>query len=113
MSYIRAMGCAPPRDLGKECRRCLNKALNLFHCFHSFPAPRLERESCNRTIPKVLVHLGALRGLIYSSDKWDPGRPKTFIHFMETPPRLACNPEGTRLYIIGGSYRITPRGIEG
>jgi hypothetical protein len=60
-----------------------------------------------------LVHLGALRGLIYSSDKGGYGRPKTYIHFMETPPRLACDPRGTQLYIVGGRYRVTPRGIEG
>ena len=38
-------------------------------------------------MPKVLVNLGELRGLIYSSDKEQCGRPRTFIHFMETPPR--------------------------
>jgi hypothetical protein len=86
------------------------KRFRLFHCFA--PA-QVVRAPCRRVIPKVLVHLGYLRGLIYSSDKQTPKQPRTYIHFMETPARLACNPEGTQLYIIGGRYRVTPRGIEG
>jgi hypothetical protein len=85
----------------------------LFHRFHRFPAPGVIQRPCRRLIPKVLVHLGELRGLIYSSDKGEHGRLKTYIHFMQTPPRLVCNPQGTQLYIVGGRYRVTPRGIEG
>ena len=33
----------------------------------------LVRAPCRRLIPKVLVHLGHLRGLIYSSDKGTQG----------------------------------------
>ncbi len=32
---------------------------------------------------------------------------------MQDPPRLVSNIEGTQLYILGGSYRVTSRGIEG
>jgi hypothetical protein len=64
-------------------------------------------------MPRVLVKLGELRGLIYSSDKEQCGRPRTFIHFMETPPLLACDPTGKQLHIIGGDYCVTSRGIEG
>ncbi len=97
-------------DVSNGCVRAAEKRFRLFHCF----APgRVVRAPCRRVIPKVLVHLGYLRGLIYSSDKQTPKQQRTYIHFMETPPRLACDPEGTRLYIIGGRYRVTPRGIEG
>jgi hypothetical protein len=64
-------------------------------------------------MPRVVVELGRLKGLIYSSDRGSCGMPKTFIHFMETPPVLACNPSGKQLYILGGNYRVTRRGIEG
>jgi len=64
-------------------------------------------------VPKVLVHLGALRGVIYSSDRGDPGGVRTYIHFMEQAPLLACDSAGTQLYILGGRYRVTRRGIEG
>jgi hypothetical protein len=32
---------------------------------------------------------------------------------LENPPMLACNAAGTQLYILGGQYRVTRRGIEG
>jgi hypothetical protein len=91
----------------------LAKAQRLFCLFHRFPPPVMTRLRCQRMMPNVLVHLGYLRGLIYSSDKGDRGLHRTYIHFMETPPRLACDAEGSQLYILGGRYRITPRGIEG
>ena len=71
------------------------------------------REPCRRVIPRVLVGLGELRGLIYKSDKGQQGRPQTYIHFMEEPARLASDPEGKQLYIIGGNYKVTARGIDG
>jgi hypothetical protein len=67
---------------------------------------------CRRTVPRVLVQLGALRGLIYAADRGDGGT-RTYIHFMDDEPLLACDPNGTQLYIVGGRYRITRRGIEG
>ncbi|MEO8134771.1 MAG: hypothetical protein ABI831_12425, partial [Betaproteobacteria bacterium] len=67
----------------------------------------------SRVIPPIVVQLGELVGVIYRSDKWQAGQPRTYIHRMEDPPRLVCNPEGTQLYVIGGSYRVTPQGIEG
>jgi len=32
---------------------------------------------------------------------------------METPPRLVCDAKGKQLYIIGGNYKVTARGIDG
>jgi hypothetical protein len=32
---------------------------------------------------------------------------------MRTPPWLAANAQGNQLYILGGRYRVGPRGIEG
>jgi hypothetical protein len=96
-----------------HCDSDMNSAQQLFELFHSFPAPRVLNQPCPRMVPPLLVKLGELRGLIYRSDKEQCGRPRTFIHFMETPPLLTCNPAGTQLYIVGGNYRVTPRGIEG
>jgi hypothetical protein len=64
-------------------------------------------------MPPIVVELGNLLGLIYRSDKGQPGRQRAYIHVMQDPPRLVSNPEGTQLYIVGGSYRVTRRGIEG
>ncbi len=110
MSYVRVSY----RTAGTGGRKdCMNCAHALFQTFHCFPAEAIRKRRWNRVMPRVLVELGRLKGLIYSSDRGGFGRPRTFIHFMETPPVLACNPSGNQLYVLGGNYRITRRGIEG
>ena len=60
------------------------------------------------------VALGELLGVIYRSARLGAGRrPRAYIHLMRTPPRLVSNLKGTQLYIVGGRYRVTPRGIVG
>jgi len=90
-----------------------DRAQRLFERFHAFAPPVLLRQGCSREIPEVLVKLGNLRGLIYTSDKGRCGQPRTYVHFMETEPLLACDPAGRQLHILGGRYRVTARGIEG
>jgi hypothetical protein len=94
-------------------RRKLREGVTLYREFNRFSPAHLVRAHHPRVVPPVAVELGDLVGLIYRSDKGKPGSPKNYIHFMENPPRLASNVEGTQLYIVGGSYRITRRGIEG
>jgi hypothetical protein len=100
VSYV---GCAPAP---------LDDALDLFRCFHRFAAPRIVRARVPRR-PRVLVQIGALRGVIYTAEKDRSGGRRTYIHFMDDPPLLACSPCGTQLHIVGGTYRVTPRGIVG
>lgn len=85
----------------------------LYQRFNQFPADHIEHVHHNRQIPQVVVALGELTGIIYRSDKWQPGRPRTYIHFLNDKPRLVSNVEGTQLYIVGGNYRVTTDGIEG
>jgi hypothetical protein len=89
------------------------EAAALFRSFHRFGPGQVIRMPHPRRMPVVLVHLGWLQGLIYSSDRGSPGRPRRFIHFLETPARLTCDPLGEQLYVLGGRYRVTHRGIEG
>jgi hypothetical protein len=93
--------------------REFREGMTLYREFNRFGPSRVLRIRHSRPIPPVAVELGDLVGLIYRSDKRQPGRPRAYIHFMQDPPRLVSNPEGTQLYIVGGSYRVTRRGIEG
>jgi len=102
LSYLRT--CTRPS---------VQPAMALFRTFHHFPPAGVTYRSCRRLMPRILVRLGRLKGLIYSSDRGQRGRPRTFVHFLETPPMLACDEAGTQLYILGGRYRVTRRGIEG
>jgi hypothetical protein len=100
-----ALGC--PR--GTEA----DEGARLYCRFNRFRPSRWIRLRHRRVMPPVVVELGRLTGLMYRSDKWQQGRPRTFIHFMEEPPRLVCDAAGTQLYVVGGRYRVTGRGIEG
>ncbi len=79
---------------------------------HSSPSQVIKVRH-SRVMPPVVVQLGELVGLIYRSDKGQPRAPRTYIHFMENPPRLVSDARGTQLYIVGGSYLVSAQGIEG
>ena len=113
MAYIVSIRFRKPISCSERAAPDLELARQLFERFHSFAPPQILYRPCRRMIPNVLVKLGQLRGVIYSSDKEQCGRPRTFIHFMETPPLLASDADGKQLYIVGGKYRVTSRGIEG
>jgi hypothetical protein len=98
------------------CRRVpesLRRAQELFRQFHCFPSKETIRVPQGRAIPEVLAHVGELCGLIYRSDRGQRGRPRTFVHFFKLRPQLTCDARGKQLYILGGSYRVTQRGVEG
>ena len=85
----------------------------MYQQFHGRHPAKIKRLRASRHIPPVLVELGELRGVIYRSDKWTPGVKRNYIHFMDQAPLLVSNPEGTQMYILGGNYRVTHKGIEG
>lgn len=91
----------------------MQQGMGLYRAFNGFEPSQVVKVHHFRVIPPVVVELGELVGLMYRSDKGQPGQPRTYIHRMENPPRLVSNIEGTQLYIVGGSYQVTPRGIEG
>ena len=95
-------------------RRNMQHGHALFRTFHRYCADRVMRVRARRVMPEVLVQLGRLKAVIYTSDKGRPGqKPLTYIHFMERQPWLTCDATGRQLYIVGGRYRVTARGIEG
>ena len=91
----------------------INAGGHLYRQFNQFQPDRTLTVRYPRVVPPVVVQLGELVGVIYRSDKWHRGSARTYVHFMEQRPRLVSNPAGTQLYVVGGSYRVTPRGIEG
>ncbi len=101
-------GLAGPRALSGD----LRDASVLYRRFSQLPARSVQRIAHPRVVPPVVVELGRLVGLVYRSDKW-VGRPRNYIHFMKDPPRLVCDVTGRRLFVVGGSYHVTARGIEG
>jgi Transglutaminase-like superfamily len=86
---------------------------DLFRRFNQFEPRCITRVTHWRVLPPVVVQIGELVGLIYRSDKWQRGEPRTYIHVLRDPPRLVSDIKGQQLFMLGGSYRVTPRGIEG
>jgi hypothetical protein len=66
-----------------------------------------------RIVRLPLKPVGELRGVIYRTRRVPGEAPKNYVHFFKRSPLLAADPMGRRLFIIGGQYRMTRRGIEG
>lgn len=66
--------------------------------------------------PRVLVKLGTLAEIAYSTNKRGDG-PSTYVHsFGEgggRRPSLAMDVDSGRLHIVGGTYRVKREGIVG
>ena len=75
---------------------------------------QMMRVRLTRIVRRPLRAVGELRGVIYRTRRVPGEAPKNYVHFFQQRrPLLVTNPTGTRLYIMGGQYRVTPRGIEG
>lgn len=105
-------GSASAIDTRAPLSRAVAEASALYRRFTRFPPRSLQRITHRRLMPPVVVELGRLAAVVYRSDKW-VGHPRTYIHYMEDPPRLVSDVAGRRLFLIGGSYHVTARGIEG
>lgn len=68
----------------------------------------------SRVVRLPITPVGQLRGLIYRVSRRPGEEPKNYVHFFKDKlPILATNPSGTRLYIVGGQYKVTKSGIHG
>lgn len=86
--------------------------VDLFDEFHDFePTTAIVYKIDSLRIPDVLVRLGELVEVTYKSDKFDR-RSRLYVHkFGKDKPVLAASKDGC-LFIVGGGYKITARGIE-
>lgn len=63
---------------------------------------------------KTFVALGELVSISYLTIKGGDSAPTEYVHrFKKTLPVLVYGKKNARLYIAGGSYTVTTRGIEG
>ena len=91
--------CEPPMRPAATFRerRTLSGAVQdasaLYRRFSRLPARSVQRVSHQRLVPPVVVELGRLMAVVYRSDKW-VGHPRTYIHYMEDPPRLVSDVAG-------------------
>lgn len=89
------------------------RALRTFRKWHQFDPKAITQVKGSRAIPARLVKLGEIPEIVYRSDKWS-GKPQTYLHKCGNPRPLLCtDPDGKRLFIVGGRLRVTARGIVG
>jgi hypothetical protein len=78
------------------------------------PCPSAISVRVARVVRLRIAPVGQLQGVIYRASRVPGEEPKTYVHFFKGRlPMLAANPSGTRLYIVGGQYRVGRNGIHG
>ena len=82
-------------------------------CAYGSPYSRSVALRIVRVQQRPLTPVGELRGVIYRKPGPPGEAPKNYVHFFTQSPLLAADPTGRRLFIVGGQYRVTGRGIEG
>jgi len=62
-------------------------------------------------IPKVLVTIGQVDGILYTTVR--DGVKEKYIHRFRSKsrPLLAVSPDGNSMVLLGGAYQFTERGI--
>jgi hypothetical protein len=63
-------------------------------------------------LPKVMLTIGDCIGIMYRTHRG--GRTDSYLHRFKksSRPTLCCSSDGKTLYLLGGAYRVTNRGIE-
>ena len=93
----------------------LGRACALYRRFFGQAPDHIGTARLEASRPRVLVELGELRALVYRAARGngEHAAKQSYVHYFDTPPRLLADPEGQRLFIAGGRFRVTRRGIEG
>lgn len=101
----------PRRNPVEVAPRELEQGKRAFARWNGFDATRAEVMRATPT-PRVAVQLGEIHAIEYVSAKWT-GRREKYRHVFHTPrPQLCTGPDSKGLIILGGGFKVTPRGIE-
>lgn len=107
-----------PRARAASARRnpsgaaAIAQATRTFKKWHGFD-PKRSLELSDQKSPRVQVKLGDVHAIEYVSNKWT-GRKERYRHVFKSPRPLLCTgPDARGLFIHGGGYKVTERGIEG
>jgi hypothetical protein len=93
-------------------RAQLVEAQRLFTAFHGARPSRVTRVSIP-VPPRAMAAVGECIGIMYRARR--DGNVHNFLHKFfrsNARPTLAASPDGRTLYLLGGAYRFTNRGIE-
>jgi hypothetical protein len=101
---------ARKRALDRVPRKLLGQAGRLFEDFTGDKSANVQRIK-KPEIPEVLVAIGTIDGILYSTVR--DGEVERYIHkfVAKARPTFAVSPDGKQLFMLGGAYNFTERGI--
>jgi hypothetical protein len=101
---------ARKRSLTRVPRALLGQAGRLFEDFTGDKSANVQRIK-KPEIPEVLVAIGTIDGILYSTVR--DHKVERYIHkfVAKARPTFAVSPDGKQLFMLGGAYNFTERGI--
>lgn len=99
-----------PIARGVARRKAIIQAEKKFRDFHG-DVPSSVNRVVVRDAPNILYTLGEIESITYNADR--DGDHDRFVHNFRkrSRPLLTVTKDGKKLYLIGGSYSVTDRGI--
>jgi hypothetical protein len=91
-------------------RPLMKQANKLFEDFTGDKLARGKRVKAP-VIPPVLINMGKIDGVMYTTVR--DGKTERYIHEFKSKarPTFAVSPDGKQLFMLGGAYNFTERGI--
>jgi hypothetical protein len=91
-------------------RDAISRAADLYERFSGHDAEEIGRVQV-RPLPRVGVAVGEVDGILYTTTR--DGRTEKYIHKfrMRDKPLFVVAPDGKGLFLVGGRYTFTERGI--
>lgn len=88
----------------------VRKAMNLYERFSGHEAEAGERVKI-APLPKVAVLIGEIDGILYTTVR--DGKVEKYIHKFHPndKPDFVVSPDGKRIFLVGGRFDFTERGI--
>lgn len=103
-------GRVPPSSRAGKRRRNISRAAGLYERFSGHEAEVIGRVNI-APVPRELVAVGELDGVMYTTVR--DGKREKYLHKFAASdkPVLAVSPDGKRIFLVGGRYTFTERGI--
>lgn len=88
----------------------VRQGAKLLHAFTGMKNLKVKRLTLPKTPPTV-AQVGKVRAIIYDTVR--DGKHETYIHKFKVSsrPLFAVSPDGKQLFMLGGAYNFTDRGI--
>lgn len=102
-------GGARPNPVPPSSKARLNSAVTLFESFTGHDPEYIDTVQYPRY--DTLLKIGELDGVLYTTVR--DGKTESYIHRFKkkSRPQLASSFDGLQLYVLGGGYTFTDRGI--